>query len=313
MPNRVVVAGVTSLYMAVPVAGFPIAYTPQRFPEWTRAEVSGAACHIADTMRTLGDETSLCTFVGTDIAGEAISASLRARDLHGDGVIPAPKSSLGVVLVAPDGRRSGRPYVAAVNMLQYPTDVFKRVIQGADLAVLTNTAFVRPLLWHAWSAGVPIAVDVHLISDVNDPYNRPWLEVADIVFCSHERLPCSPRSWVAQVFERYPGCEIAAVGAGRDGCLMGLRDGRLIEVAAVAPRGVVSTSGAGDALFASFLHGWLATGNPVTALRQAVLHAGWKIGDTFPGAVSLTEPELARLGECHPVTATIGRWDVQEP
>ncbi|MGI5286133.1 hypothetical protein ACQEVF_22735 [Nonomuraea polychroma] len=59
---------------------------------------------------------------------------------------------------------------------------------------------------------------------------------------------------VAKIFHRYPGCAVAAVGLGERGCLMGLADGALVEVATVAPRGVVSTAGAGDALFASFLH-----------------------------------------------------------
>jgi sugar/nucleoside kinase (ribokinase family) len=309
MSSTIVVAGVTSLYMAMPVAEFPLPYEAQRFPEWMRAEVSGAACHIASTLHTLGDEARLCTLVGQDLAGEAIDTALRARGLRGPGVVTAPRSSLGVVLVASDGRRSGHPYVAAVNTVEYPIEVFRGLIAGADLAVLTNTAFVRPLLGHARERGVPIAVDVHLITDVDDAYNRPWLEVADIIFCSHERLPYPPRQWMAKIFQRYPGCAVAAVGLGGRGCVMGVADGALVKVEAVAPRGVVSTAGAGDALFASFVHSWLATRNPVTALEDAVLHAGWKVGDTFPGATSLTAAELARLRESHPVTTFLDRWD----
>lgn len=312
MSSTIVVAGVTSLYMAMPVAEFPLPYASQRFPEWMRAEVSGAACHIAGTLRTFGDEARLCTLVGKDLAGAAIGTALRARGLWGPGVVTAPRSSLGVVLVASDGRRSGHPYVAAVNTVEYPVEVFRHLVEGADLAVLTNTAFVRPLLGVARERDVPIAVDVHLITEVDDAYNRPWLEVADVIFCSHERLSCSPKRWVARIFQRYPGCAVAAVGLGGRGCVMGLADGALIEVAAVAPRGVVSTAGAGDALFASFLHSWLATGNPVAALEDAVLHAGWKVGDTFPGATSLTVAELARLRDGRPATTVLGRWDTGE-
>jgi sugar/nucleoside kinase (ribokinase family) len=309
MSSSIVVVGVTSLYMAMPVADFPLPYVPEQFPGWMRAEVSGAACHIASTLHTLGDEARLCTLVGEDLAGEAISMSLRARGLWGPGVVTAPQSSLGVVLVAPNGQRSGHPYVAAVNTVEYPVEVFRRLVRGADLAVLTNTAFVRPLLERACEEGVPIAVDVHLITDVDDTYNRPWLEVADIIFCSHERLPCPPRQWVAKIFHRYPGCAVAAVGLGGRGSVMGLADGVLVEVAAIAPRGVVSTAGAGDALFASFVHSWLTARNPVAALEDAVLHAGWKVGDTFPGATSLTDMELARLRESHPVVTVLDRWD----
>jgi sugar/nucleoside kinase (ribokinase family) len=271
--------------------------------------VSGAGCHIADTFRSLGDDVRLCTFVGNDIPGTAIRASLHTRGLLGPGVVTARESSLGVVLVAPDGQRSGHPYVANVNAIEYPVDEFRDAVKDADLAVLTNTGFVQPLLRSAVEEGTPIAVDVHLITDLNDGYSRPWLEVADIIFCSHEKLPCPPHQWIAQVFEQYPGCTIAAVGLGGRGCLMGLDDGRLVEVSAVAPRGVASTSGAGDALFASFLHSWLATGNAVTALEDAVLHAGWKIGNRFPSAVSLSEDELAQLRHTHPAATTLSRWD----
>lgn len=309
MRSKIVVVGVTSLYMAVPVEGFPLPYTSTRFPEWLRAEVSGAGCHIAGTLGALGDDVRLCTFAGRDAAGEAIRAALRDRGLLGPEVVPAPESSLGVVLVAPDGRRRGHPYVAAVNALEYPAEVFRRAVRDADLAVLTNTAFTRPLLRVAREEEVPVAVDVHLVTDADDAYNRPWMELADVIFCSHERLSRAPERWIADVFARHPGCAVAAVGLGRRGCLMGLDDGRMVKVAAVAPRGVASTSGAGDALFASFLHGWLACGNPITALEDAVLHAGWKVGDTFPGTVSLTPAELARLRAGHPATTVIGRWD----
>jgi hypothetical protein len=72
--------------------------------------------------------------------------------------------------------------------------------------------------------------------------------------------------------------------------------------------GVGKAAGAGDALFASFGHSWLATRNPVAVLEDAVLHAGWKVGDTFPGATSLTAMELARLRKSHPVVTRLDRW-----
>lgn len=308
MPSKIVVAGVTSLYMAVGVDGFPLRYAPTGKAAWMRSGVTGAAGHIAQTMAALGNDVELCTVAGHDLAGNAIRAHLDDHGLLGDGVTENAASSLGVVLVAPDGRRMGYPYLAAVNAVQYPADVFSRCAEGADLAVLTNARFVQPLIGPAQRMGLPIAVDVHLISDIDDDYNRPWLEAADIVFCSHERLACPPSKWVAQVFARYPGCEIAGVGKGPGGCLLGLRDGTLVEVPAVAMRGVVNTAGAGDVLFASFLHAWMATGNPVQALRSAVLHAGWKVGDSFPGASLLTESDLDELRAVHPVHASIRSW-----
>jgi sugar/nucleoside kinase (ribokinase family) len=311
MASKIVVAGVTSLYMSVGVDEFPLEFAPSSTPAWMRAGVTGSAGHIAQILGRLGDEVRLCTLAGTDPAGLAIRADLHARGLSGEGLVDGGVSSLGVVLVAADGRRMGFPYLAAVNTVGYPAETFCRQASGADLAVLTNARFVRPLIRHARELDVPVAVDVHLISDLDDSYNKPWLEVADIVFCSHERLPCAPAEWVARVFARYPGCGIVGVGNGPDGCLLGLRDGTLVKADAIAPRGVVNTAGAGDALFASFLHGWLATGNPVEALETAVLHAGWKIGDTFPGGSSLTADELIGLAETCRVRTSVERWDTR--
>lgn len=311
MSSKIVVAGVTSLYLSVGVDGFPMDYAGTRTPSWMGGGVTGAAGHIAQILHTLGDEVRLCTLAGQDPIGQAVRAGLRDMGLPEDGVVDGA-SSMGVVLVGPDGRRMGFPYLAAVNAVEYPADVFRHHAAGAELAVMTNARFVRPLIREAERLGLPIAVDTHLISDVGDEYNQPWLEVADIVFSSHERLPCAPEQWVGQVFARYPGCEIVGVGAGAEGCLLGLRDGTLIRVAAVAPRGVVSTAGAGDALFASFLHGWLATGNAVRALETAVLHVGWKIGDSFPAESSLTEAELSALQDLHRVKTRVGRWDTGE-
>ena len=305
---RVVVAGVASLYLAAGVSEFPVAYAPDAKPDWMRAGVTGAAAHIAKVLTALGDDVRLCTLAGTDPAGLAVRADLGASGLMGPGVVDAGVTSLGLVLVAPDGSRMGFPYVAAVNAVGYPAETFHRVAEGVDLAVLTNARWVRPLIRWAEHESVRIAADVHLISAVDDPYNRPWLESADVLFSSHERLPCPPEEWVARVFAQYPGCEVVGIGRGADGAMLGLRDGTLVRAAAVAPRGVVSTAGAGDALFASFLHGWLATGNPVGALGSAVLHAGWKTGDAIPGAVSLTEEELTRLSGVHRVRMSVGRW-----
>ncbi|GII66711.1 hypothetical protein Skr01_67960 [Sphaerisporangium krabiense] len=311
MTGRIVVAGAVSLYMSAGIREFPVRYAPTWSPRWLVTGVSGAAGHIARAMKTLGDEVRLCGVVGRDLAGGAIAAELAREGLLGPGIVPGPESSTGLVLVAPDGRRMGFPHLAPVNPVVYPWDVLASQAEGADLLVLTNARFVRELVPRAGRLGVPIAVDVHLISDVADAYNRPWLENADVVFCSHECLPVPPARWVAEVFARYPRCRIVGVGLGARGALAGTRDGSLIRVEAVAPRGVVNTSGAGDALFSGFLHVWRATGDPVRALRAAVVHAGWKIGHQAPAAASLTCGELSRLGEAHAPPTTVGRWDGQ--
>lgn len=309
MNNRIAVVGVSSLYLTMPVDQFPVPYQPKRKPPWMHVGVGGVGAHVARILRSLGDEVNLCTVVGADAAGAAIRSELRRHGLDGPGVVTGPGSSLGVVLVDADGRRAGHPYLDAVDAVDYPPDAFDAAVTGADLAVVTNTRFARTLLPRAVRRNVPVAVDVHLIADLEDPYDRPWLETADVLFCSHESLPCPPDRWIARVFARYPGCELVAVGCGPGGCVLGTRDGWLLRAAAVTPRGVVNTAGAGDSLFASFLHAWLAEGNAADALAQAVVYAGWKIGAPSPAESHLDAAGFADLRDRHPVRITAARWN----
>ncbi|GAA1020102.1 hypothetical protein Aple_037890 [Acrocarpospora pleiomorpha] len=305
MTPTIVVAGATSFYLSLGVAEFPVHYLPTCTPRWLTGGVSGAAAHIARTLRTLGSHARLCTVVGTDLVGAGIRADLDAHGLLGPGVISGEGSSMGVVLVGPDGRRMGYPYLAPVNDVDYPFDVLAGQCRDADLLVLTNAKFVRPLVARADRLGIPIAVDAHLIADPGDPYNEPWLRAARVLFCSHERLPVPPERWIAEIFGRYPRCALVGVGLGARGAMLGLRDGRLITVQAVAPRGVLNTTGAGDGLFATFLHLWVSTEDPVRALQGAVLNAGWKVGDRTPVGASLTPAELRAIP---PPPTTVGLW-----
>ncbi|WP_433337508.1 carbohydrate kinase family protein [Spirillospora sp. CA-294931] len=307
MSPKVVVAGAASLYMALGLEGFPLRYAPTATHRWANVGVAGAACHVARVQSALGNDVELCTLVGDDAAGAAIRWELGGLGLLGAGVVETAASSLGLVLVGPEGQRMGLPHLTPVNKVSYPFNVLRDRAQAADLLVLTNAKFVRPLLGPADELGIPIAVDVHLISDLDGDYNRPWLERAEIVFCSHERL-ASPSDWVGAVFRRYPRCRIVGVGMGADGALLGLREGLLVRVAAAPAGEIVNTSGAGDALFATFLATRLQGADPIAAIQSGVLHAGWKIGHRLPASVSLSSQELEARRVCAPPPTTVGRW-----
>ncbi|GAA4238409.1 hypothetical protein GCM10022254_54230 [Actinomadura meridiana] len=309
MTVKTVVAGASSCYTTVRVDGFPLAYRPTSPPAWAQVSVSGAAAHIAKVQAALGCDVRLCTVVGQDVAGEVIRSELGRAGLLGTGVVASECSSPGIVLVDGNGRRMGLPYLSPVDRFAYPFAVLREQARDADLLVLTNARFVRPLVAPAAALGIPIAVDVHLIADLDDEYDRPWLERAQIVFSSHELLPGPYEAWISGVFARYRQCEMVGIGLGPGGALLGLRGGTLIRVAAAPPPEVVNTSGAGDALFATFLAEWLREGCPVAALQGAVLHSGWKIGHPLPATVSLPPGRLDALRESAPPATRVGRWD----
>jgi sugar/nucleoside kinase (ribokinase family) len=270
--------------------------------------VVGGAYNVASALLSLGDESQLCTLVGSDDAGEVIRTALRRRGLEGRGVVTAEESAMTVILVEPDGRVARNAW-SADGSVDYPMERFFEAAIDADLAVITSGPFGERFLRAAQEIpGLPVAVDLHMAADLADERQRPWFEAADVLFCSHERLSCPPEEWIERVLRAYPGCRIAAVGRGAQGCAMGLRDGTLVEIGAVTPRPVRSTDGAGDALFAAFLHGWLTSGEPVESLESAVLFAGWKIGAQSAAAGFLTDSELAAIRRIYPLRTRLDRW-----
>jgi sugar/nucleoside kinase (ribokinase family) len=306
--SQFVIVGMTRLAMIMPVEAFPVNYKPYQSASWMRCTVVGGAYNVASALLQLGDDTQMCTLVGTDEAGDSIRATLRRRGLEGRGVVSSRESAKTVILVEPDGRVSRNAW-AAGGSTDYPAERFIELAVDADLAVITNQPFGEPFLHTAKELlNMPVAVDLHVTADLDDKRQQPWFEAADVLFCSHERLSRTPAEWIGEVLTRYPGCRIAAVGRGEEGCAMGLQDGRLVEIEAVVPRPVRSMDGAGDALFASFLHGWLASGEPVEALESAVLFAGWKIGADSAAEGFLTNKELAALRRVYPLRTRVSTW-----
>ncbi|WP_049580610.1 carbohydrate kinase family protein [Streptomyces sp. SBT349] len=307
--SQITVVGMTRLAMAMPVDAFPLPYYSYRRPAWMHCAVVGGAYNVASALLALGDEPRVCTLVGTDDAGEVIRARLRRRGLDGRGVVNARESAKTVILIEPDGRVARNAWAVGGSTDDYPMERFIEQAVDADLAVITSDAFGEPFLHTAKELlNLPVAVDLHMAADLGDERQRPWFEAADVLFRSHERLSCTPAEWIRDVLRRYPGCRVAAVGRAEEGCVMGLQDGRLVTIEAVTPRPVRNTDGAGDALFASFLHGWLALGEPVEALESAVLFAGWKIGGDTAADRFLTAAELAALRRVYSLRTRVSTW-----
>ncbi|MEW6577669.1 MAG: carbohydrate kinase family protein, partial [Chloroflexota bacterium] len=163
------------------------------------------------------------------------------------------------------------------------------------LAVLCNINFARPMLGAMRARGVPIATDVHTIADPDDTYNADWIRAASVLFMSDEKLPCAPEDWVRRLWERYDA-PVVVIGRGMQGALLAVRaDGFMERVPAVYTRPVVSTIGAGDALFSSFVHVYGASGDPYLAIRRAMVFASYKIGATGAADGFLNAAGLERL------------------
>ena len=76
--SRIFVSGLINLEVTLRVDGFPILYSPVRYPfHGVRSSVSGVGFNVAKALSTLGDEVHFASMVGADFAGEFLQSGRR--------------------------------------------------------------------------------------------------------------------------------------------------------------------------------------------------------------------------------------------
>lgn len=280
---------------------FPLDYFPVRYPfHGVRSTVAGVGYNMSKALTTLGNDVRLLSLIGDDAMGQLVRHSLLADGLPTAGIVAAMSETCqSVILYDPTGRRQIHTDLKDVQQRPYPPDLFHQFLVDCDLAVLCNINYSRPFLAQARQAGKLIATDVHAIANLDDEYNRDYMAAADILFMSHEKLPCPPEEWARRLQNRF-GTAVMVIGLGADGALLAVRDDNFMErIPTVTTRPIVNTIGAGDALLAAFVHSYLQSGDPVTAVQRAVLFASYKIGATGAAEGFLTAVELEELVSGH--------------
>jgi acarbose 7IV-phosphotransferase len=295
--DPILVSGLINIETTLRVDGFPIPYSPVRYPFFgINSSIAGVGFNIAKALTTLGSPVSLLSLVGQDFAGELVIKTLRSSGIRLDGVISSLKTTpQSVIFYDPQGRRQISTDLKDIQERTYPLEIFEDSLKTCSLAALCNINFSRPFLERAVKAGTLVATDVHAVHTLDDEYNRDFMQAAGILFMSDESLPCSPEEWARQIWSRY-GTEIVVIGMGSQGALLSVRGDRYQErFPAVQTRPVVSTIGAGDALFSAFVHFYNKDGDPYEAMRRAMVFASYKIGEAGAAGGFLTEEGLDNL------------------
>lgn len=305
---RVLVAGMINVETNLRIEGFPLGYHPVTYPfHGVTTNVSGAAWNVGKALAGLGHDVRFVSLVGDDALAELVRRDVRGAGVDDGFVLTVPGATCqSVILVDPDGRRQVHTDLKDLqeSTTVYPADTLAEAMDGCDVAVVGNMNMCRDILRRVREEGIPTAIDVHVLHDLHDAYDREFLAGADTLMVSDEGLDGrDPRDYLRAIQETYPAATTVILGRGADGATVRHRRGDDVEihdVAAVAPRGVVNTVGAGDALLSGYVHAVLGGASPRDALVVATTFAGWKVGVSGASTGLTDAKHLAELVAARP-------------
>ncbi|MBQ5399533.1 MAG: carbohydrate kinase family protein [Ruminococcus sp.] len=298
---KIFVSGLVNIETTTAVRKFPIDYYPIDYSFFgVRSNVSGVGFNITSALKALGDEARFCSYTGDDEQAQRIIGKLERISVKTDLIQKTLKETpASVVLYDPEGRRQIYCDLKDIQEQSLNPDSLIGELKNCDIAVLCNINFNRELIKRAKKEGVVTACDVHVLSDIEDAYNRDFMENADILFLSDENLPSKPELFIKQLKERYKN-KIIVIGMGSKGAMLLDKSG-LYALKAPRCKKIVNTVGAGDSLFSAFLHFYAKGLSRVESLLRAETFAGIKIG--FDGAAQgfCSENEVEQRLENHPI------------
>jgi acarbose 7IV-phosphotransferase len=293
---RILISGLINLETTLKTDGFPVNYEPVRYPfHGVTSSVAGVGYNVAKALKTLGHEVRLVSIIGQDAVADLVLTTLE-RDGISSGFVTRtmPATAQAVILYDDTGARAIHTDLKDVQDRLYPGARFETALDACAAVIACNINFSRPVLKLANARGIPIITDLHALRDLQNPYDQDFLEAADIVFFSHERLQDAPESVVQNIFERFLA-RLIIIGMGAQGALLAERDKAPRLVPAVNVRPVISTVGAGDSLLSGFVHGFASGLEPLAALERAVMFAAHKVGEVGAAKGFLNASELEQM------------------
>ena len=278
---KLFVSGLINVETNLRIRSFPVTYYPIDYPFFgINATISGVGYNVSTAAKTLGDEVVFSSLIGKDHEGRRIAHELDYSGISREYVFESlDDTPVSVILYEPGdgGRRQIYCDLKDIQDKSIDAERLRGAIESSDMCILCNSNFNRVLLPIAKQVGKPIATDVHVLRDIYDPFNRDFMQNADILFLSDEDLPTSPREFITSLKNTYPA-KIIVIGLGSDGAIMYERaTDKITAVPAVNIGGVVNTVGAGDALFTAFNHYYLRRYDALDALKRAEVFAALKI------------------------------------
>lgn len=295
--KQIYVSGMINFEADLRVKNFPIHYYPIDYPFFDiDTFIGGSGYNISMALKNFNNNVTISGFVGKDKTGKLIVQELKDKGFSTSHVHTSINDTpTNIVLYDGFGRRQVHCDLKNAQELALDWKKEKAAIRKADLLVLTNINFNRPLLKEAKELGKKIATDVQMISDIEDPFNKDFMEAADILFLTNDALSVNYEDFLIDIYNRYHN-EIIVLGEGTRGAMILDAKKRVIyHIDAVHTRTRINTFGSGDALFSAFLNYYMKGYDSLKCLKLATAFASWKIGERGSSKGFLKNAPLMRL------------------
>lgn len=286
LKKNIWVSGLMNIETTVKVKKFPIEYFPIDYPFFgINSSVSGVGVNVVKALKTLDNNVTFASMIGNDYEGEHIIKVMENEGIDTSFVRKQLKATpASVILYDEEGKRQIYCDLKDIQDTKYPVAEtgIEAELNNCDIAILCNANFNRDIIKYAKNSNALIATDVHVLEDIHDEYNKEFMENADILFLSDEKIKGSHKDFVRSIADAY-NCKIIVLGMGSKGAMMYVRDDDdIIQMEAVENKKVVNTVGAGDALFSAFINYYAKGFTPQQSLYRAQVFASYKVG--FNGA-----------------------------
>ena len=241
--------------------------------------MGGDAYNESLALEWLGDEVTFMSIVGRNQDMGMINPPDRKITLSTQYIVPQMKETpTEVVLYDQNRKQQIFEDIKDLRDNVYDMSMVAPIAEECDMMVLANANFCRPFAKEAAARNKPIAVNIRSYKPEKEKYNTDFLEPAKVLYFSDDTLAEDPYDFIDRMSGTY-GTEIIILGQGSEGLILFDKTQNLrVHYKTVKTNEVVNTIGAGNALFACFLHYYMETGDSVNAIKNALLFASYKIG-----------------------------------
>ena len=274
------VVGITQIETIVKVDQIPVGYAPlTSVPDTIFTAAGGDAYNETLALKWLGNQVSFLSIVGRNQDMSIFNPSNRSVTIQTDYILRKLESTPTQVILY-DKNRQQQIFedIKGLREMSYDMAMVSPLIAQSDMVVLANANFCRPFIEVAQKYKKPIAVNIHDFRREKEKYNTDFLGAANVLYFSDDTMTEDPFDFIKSIASTYDP-DVIILGQGAKGLILYDRENALnVHYNTVKTNEVVNTAGAGNALFACFLHYYMENHDPVDAIKNALLFASYKIG-----------------------------------